>query len=267
MRAGSWTSSPSSTGWVGSVAPSGAVDRRLPVLPREQHRQRARREGGIGDDESSTGCGAAPRSREVRQRRIAHGRRGAHDPLQLRHGVLIDLGDRGAGEDVVELVEQERLPGGFDLIVRVGEPGELRDGREGFGFEEPVLAGAVERFRAGLGRQRAAVELQVELAHPDRQTRFRQRGEILLDVRHAQARQRRELLDARVVLEHARRSARRRHHPSRRRAGSPGGGACRRSCARCRGCRAGRCCRCSRGPATDCGTCWPSPGCRRSLPR
>ena len=105
----------------------------------------------------------------------------------------------------MELIEQQRLPGGFDLIVRIGEPGELRDGREGFRFEEPVLAGAVERFRAGLGGQRAAVELQVELPHPDRQTCFRQRGEVLLDVRHAQARQRRELLDARVVLEHARR--------------------------------------------------------------
>ena len=85
-------------------------------------------------------------------------------------GVLVDLGDGGAGDDVMELIEQERLPGGFDLIVRIGEPGELRDGREGFRFEEPVLAGAVEGFRAGLGRQRAAVELQVELPHPDRQT-------------------------------------------------------------------------------------------------
>ena len=68
-----------------------------------------------------------------------------------------------------------------------------------------MLGGAVERLGLGLGGQRAAVELQVELADPDRQTRLRQRGEVLLDVRHAQARQGRELLDARVVLQHARR--------------------------------------------------------------
>ncbi len=190
-------------GWQRRAVGSG--DRRFPVLPREQHRQRARSEGGIGDDQSLAGCGAVPRSPEVRQRRVTHGRCGAHDPLQLRNGVLVDLGDGGAGDDVVELIEQERLPGGLDLIVRIGEPGELGDGREGFGFEEPVLAGTVEGLRAGLGSQRAAVELQVELPHPDRQTRFRQRGEKLLDVRHAQAWQRRELPDARVVLEHARR--------------------------------------------------------------
>ena len=38
----------------------GSGDRRLAVLPREQHRERARREGGIGDDQSLTGCEPFP---------------------------------------------------------------------------------------------------------------------------------------------------------------------------------------------------------------
>ena len=171
----------------------GGGDRHIPVLPREQRRERARRKGGIGDDQLLAGCRVVPWSPEVHQRGITHGRRRAHDLLQLWNRVQVDLGDGGTGDDVVELIEQDRLPGGLDLVVWVGEPGELGDGREGFRFEEPVLAGAVERLRASLGGQRSPVELQVELTHPDRQTGCRQRGEVLLDVRHAQARQRREL--------------------------------------------------------------------------
>ena len=60
-------------GWQRRAVGSG--DRHFPVLPGEQHRQRARREGGIGDDQSLTGCGVVPRPPEVRQRRITHGRR------------------------------------------------------------------------------------------------------------------------------------------------------------------------------------------------
>ena len=141
------------------------------------------------------------------ERRVANLGRDAHDALQLGDGVAVDLGDGGAGDDVVELVEQDRLPGRLQLVMRIGEAGEDGDGREGLRLQEPVLGGAVELLHVGLRGQGAPVELQIELAHPDRQALFWQRREKLLDVRHAQPRQRRELLEPRVVFQHAGRRA------------------------------------------------------------
>ncbi|MBA2468200.1 MAG: hypothetical protein H0V37_02205 [Chloroflexia bacterium] len=51
---------------------------------------------------------------------FADARSGGDDLFQLRVRILVDLMDRRAGQDVVKLVEQERLPGGVERLVRVG---------------------------------------------------------------------------------------------------------------------------------------------------
>ncbi len=65
-------------------------------------------------------------------------------------GVLVDLGDGGAGEDVVELVEQQDLPQSFEFLGRVLCAVEGRDGGEGLGLEKTVLGLAVELLDLGL---------------------------------------------------------------------------------------------------------------------
>jgi hypothetical protein len=37
----------------------------------------------------------------------------------LLRGVLIDLGDRGAGNDVMKLIEENQFPQMIDLLVRI----------------------------------------------------------------------------------------------------------------------------------------------------
>ena len=169
----------------------------------------------------------------------------------LAMGVLVDLGDRGAGQDVVELVEEERLPGGLELVARIGEAVRAsREGGEGLGFEQAVLAGAVERLDLAPGWS-ACRGGTPGRARPTqtRQPLGRQGGEELLDAGHAQARQRREILDARVVLEHPPAWAAAAVAPAEGEQALRVVALARGSCARCRGCRAGRCCRCSRGRA------------------
>jgi hypothetical protein len=61
----------------------------------------------------------------------------------------------------------------------------VSNGRKRFGFEKAVLGGAIQLLGQRLSRERGAVELQIELADPHRQAGLRQRGEVLLDVRHA----------------------------------------------------------------------------------
>ena len=138
---------------------------------------------------------------EVEERVIADSGRRGDRVLELAVRILVDLGDRGAGKDVVELVEEQPFPGGLDLGGRVGGAVQPGDDRKRLRLEEAVLGRAVERLHLGLGRQRAAVEFEVELAHPARQPRRGEGREELLDARHAEARQDRKILDPRVVLQ------------------------------------------------------------------
>ncbi len=68
----------------------------------------------------------------------------------------------------MELVEQERFPGGLEFVGGIGKAVEARYRGEGLSFEEAVLAGPVQCLHFGLGRECASVKLQVELADPDR---------------------------------------------------------------------------------------------------
>src|SRR5205823_11686146 len=74
--------------------------------------------------------------------------------------------DRRAGEDVVELVQQQRLPEPVELGARI----LLRRAktREELSVVQRGLAAPVQRLRASLRRVRAAVVLEVQLADDDR---------------------------------------------------------------------------------------------------
>ena len=86
--------------------------------------------------------------------------------FELAMGVLVDLGDRAPRQDIVELVEEHRLPESLQLLPRVlgTAPGGERG--ESFGFLQPVLGLAVELLDPGLGSEGAPVQLQVELPDP-----------------------------------------------------------------------------------------------------
>src|SRR5205823_3291611 len=74
--------------------------------------------------------------------------------------------DAGPGEDVVELVDQQALPGRVEQLARVGAPG--RDGPE-LGLAKRLLRPPVESFGPRLRCVRAAVELEIKLADPGHQ--------------------------------------------------------------------------------------------------
>ena len=72
----------------------------------------------------------------------------------------------------MELVEQDVPPDLFQLVVRVREPtGHHGRGRPQLCLSQQVLAAAVALFDLDLARDRAPVQLEVELAGPDRRVR------------------------------------------------------------------------------------------------
>ena len=84
-------------------------------------------------------------------------------------GVNVDLGDRRAGEDVVELVEAQQLPRlveSFGGIV--GRNGDDCPGREQFGIVQGDLAAAVGSLHVPVSRVRALVVFEIELSVPRR---------------------------------------------------------------------------------------------------
>src|SRR5215211_857939 len=122
--------------------------------------------------------------------------------FELAVGVLVDLGDRGPRQDVVELVEQQQLPQPLEFLCLIVGTSHRRERRERLGLHEPVLGLAVELLYLGLGGEGAAVQLEVELAHPSGEAVLWERGEELVHTRHTEARHRGEALEAVVVLEH-----------------------------------------------------------------
>ena len=79
--------------------------------------------------------------------------------------VDIDLADRRARQDVVELLQEQQLPEPVELLARVRA--SARD-REKLGVVQCLLAAPVAAFHRGLRRVHAAVVLEVELADHDR---------------------------------------------------------------------------------------------------
>jgi len=79
-------------------------------------------------------------------------------------GHFVHLADRGARDDVVELVGQHRLPEPVEL--RGGVIRRRQTGAEEFGQRQHLFALAVVAFGAALGGERAAVEFQIEFADP-----------------------------------------------------------------------------------------------------
>ncbi len=135
-------------------------------LLRQQYGERSGREPGVRDQHRPAG---PAQRRDVAQRIVPQFCGFLDDLSQLRVGVLVDLGDGGAGEDVVELVEQQDLPESFEFPRRVLGAVEGCGGGEGLGLEQAVLGFAVELLDLALAGERAPVELQVELADPLRE--------------------------------------------------------------------------------------------------
>ena len=147
---------------------------------------------------------AAAESRERRRRDRV---RAGLDLGQVALGVLVDEPDGRAGEDVVELLQEEELPQAVELLARVVA---ARDGREELGVVQRDLGAPVAALRARLGRVRAAVVLEVELAE-DRRALARLRLERLEELRrrgHPRPRQALQIARAEHRLDHrARRPA------------------------------------------------------------
>src|SRR5581483_10145062 len=91
--------------------------------------------------------------------------RSSLDLGEVALGGLVHRADRGAGEDVVELLQQEQLPQAVALGARI-----LAAARrvQELGVVQRLLATAVASLRARLRRVDAAVVLEVELAGDDR---------------------------------------------------------------------------------------------------
>ena len=94
---------------------------------------------------------------------------------QLRVVLLGDPvhpGDRGPGQDVVELLQKHCPPVLLEPVVRVfGAESNRCGGRPQFGLPQQVFAAAVALLGAGLRGVRAPVQLQVHLPHPGRGVR------------------------------------------------------------------------------------------------
>ena len=198
LRSGAWTSSPPlSVSWVGSGLPSASATPRHGLFSAS-----SRTESGRGFSETLATIERRLCFRRGAQGAVAQLSRCPDDVRELLVGYLVDLADRGPWQDVVELVEQECFPGGFELFARVVAAVERGQRGEGFRLEQTVLGLAVELLDPGLGGQGAPVQLEVELAGPPREPFFREALEELIDVGHAEARHRGEALDAGVVFEH-----------------------------------------------------------------
>ncbi len=114
---------------------------------------------GVGD--------VRPVRHEPRRRRIDRGLQLGSDPVVGRLGVGVHPGDRRAGDDVVELVEQHLLPRGVERIDDVDRHRPAR-GPPQLGLAQEPLAPTVADLGARLAGQRAAVHLEVQLAVPHR---------------------------------------------------------------------------------------------------
>ena len=83
--------------------------------------------------------------------------------------ILMDPGDRAAGQDVVELLQQHQVPKPLDFRRRVfGAAAHRGGGGPELGFAEQVLAAPIALFGVRLRGVGASVQLQIHLAQPHR---------------------------------------------------------------------------------------------------
>src|SRR5262249_4958788 len=82
--------------------------------------------------------------------------------------VLVHPTDAGSGKDVVELLDEQRLPCGFETIPRIGGLERVGDRCPEFCVAERQLAVPIVALHVGVRGVGAAVQLEVELAGPNR---------------------------------------------------------------------------------------------------
>ena len=124
------------------------------------------------------------------------------DARQLRLGVLVDLADAAARQDVVELVAQQHAPGRLERSRELAA-GERDERAQGLRGHEVALGAPVRALGAALGRERAAVQLEVEVARPGRHVGgLRRAREERVDTSEALDGQRREAVERRDPLHH-----------------------------------------------------------------
>lgn len=87
----------------------------------------------------------------------------------LDRGVPVHPGDAGAGDDVVELVDQQQLPEGLEGLVGRAAV-EAGGHRPQLGGPQSLLRSPVAQLHVGVGGRGGPVVLEVELADPGRQT-------------------------------------------------------------------------------------------------
>ena len=201
---------------------------------------------------SAIRCCPAVRRRCRGQRAVADPSRRLDDFVEHAVGVLIDLVDRGAGQDVVELVEQQRLPGCFELVARdTSNPSSEAIAPNASASSSRCSDCAVELLdlAPGWSACRGAARGRARRPSVGRPFAVGSDGEELLDAAHPQPRQGREVLDPGVVLQHLLGRTAGAVAPAEGEQALGCAASCPRSSARCRACRAARCCRCS--PARD----------------
>src|SRR5438552_4091614 len=123
-----------------------------------------RRRSSIFDPPSSILSG-----QDIRYRRTAYL---LPDPLYLRILVVavdIDLRYATAGQDIVELVEQDQLPAGVKLLLPVQRSAGDGPGVEPLGLAVEELGGAVGLLGARLTGVGATMVFEVQLTDPARQ--------------------------------------------------------------------------------------------------
>ena len=126
-------------------------------------------EGGGVDGHERRLLGQQPG--QGRQSRLPYPFSDGADGLVIAGAVLVYLADGRAGDDVVELVETEQLPGagqfsvGILVVGRQGSPGG-----EKLGVVQEELTFAIGAFDVRLAGVGATVIFQIKLAVPDRQS-------------------------------------------------------------------------------------------------
>ena len=128
---------------------------------------------------------------------------------QLVLGVDIDLADTRARQDVVELVLEHRVPMRLEALGLFGAEQHAERG-DRLGGDERALRLAMLLLGAALRRQRRAVQLEIDLAEPDRQVgrnALVSPGEEILDPRRRQRRNGREIGELGLALQHLGRDA------------------------------------------------------------
>src|SRR5205814_9750154 len=115
--------------------------------------------------------------------------------------IVVDETDRRAGQDVVELLQEEQPPEPVELGAWVVAPARAR---QELGVVQRLLAAAVHALGEGLRRVDTAVVLEVQLADEDgTRARLRfERSEELVARRLPRARQALQVVRAAQPLEH-----------------------------------------------------------------